>query len=70
LKSFIDALNRKKLNTICMFVEINHAEEWKILALKPSRFFQEHKAPAVTKHFRSINLAFNQFISRPTALLL
>jgi len=56
---YLCILSPKNLKTICKFVEIDHAEAWKILARILSGFLQELKATTLTKYFRSINLAFN-----------
>jgi len=39
------------LHTICKFVKIDHAEEWKILCRKVSGCFQELKGATLRKYF-------------------
>jgi len=51
---YLCILSSENLKTICKFVKIHHAEAWKILARKSPGFFQELKATALTKYFRSI----------------
>jgi len=48
----------QNLNTICVFVKIDHGEALKILGRKRSGCFQDLKATIIRKYFISINPIF------------